>query len=167
MTRWQLRIAALTMLGASAALAQLAEPAQSAGPLVASAAPAPGLSASGAMTTERLRAARVEDAGGVPLGAIRDFVLVPDASGEGIAGQISHVVLELGGVMGLGRHAVAVPYSELQMIPGTEGQLRIRLPWTEAQLRSVPAWDAANPASLGLSGPSDPQAEPVPLPEAP
>lgn len=153
MTLWQLRIAALTMLGASAALAQLAEPEQGSGPLAAAAAPAPGLSAGGAITTERLRAAQVEDAAGAPLGAISDFVLVPDASGTGIAGQISHVVLELGGTMGLGRHAVAVPYSELQMSSGADGVLRIRLPWTEAQLRSVPAWDAANPASLGLSGP--------------
>ncbi|GGH60824.1 hypothetical protein GVY41_17350 [Frigidibacter albus] len=159
MTRWQLRIAAVLLLGGSAALAQVVapEPAQgAAAPTTAAtaadppeAAPAP---ATASLTTEALREALVVDAGGASLGSITDFVLVPDGSG-----RISHVVLELGGVMGMGRHAVAVPFSELRITPGEEGRLRIRLPWTDMQLRSVPAYDAANPATLGLSGPSDPE----------
>jgi len=79
-------------------------------------------------------------------------VLLADGSGK-----ISHVVLALEGVMGVGRHEVAVPYSEMQITPAEEGALLIHLPWTETQLRSVPAYDPANPATLGLSGPSDPE----------
>ncbi|MDP3340182.1 PRC-barrel domain-containing protein [Frigidibacter sp.] len=168
MTRWQLRIAALVMLGGGAALAQVAAPealtgsaapaaaaaATARAPAVPEAAPARGAAA---LSTEALRRAQVEDAGGVSLGSITDFVLLPDGSGK-----ISHVVLALGGVMGVGRHAVAVPFSELQISPSKEGALSIRLPWTEAQLRSVPAYDPANPATLGLSGPA-----PVPSVEAP
>lgn len=164
MTRWQLRIAALAMLGATAALAQMVAPVsapradQPAGAAAAASPPLPQALHAAQRTgpvllgTDTLRRARVQDAEGAPLGAIRDFVLVP---GEGDAGRISHVVMGLGGVFGLGRHAVAVPYSELQITPAADGALRIRLPWTEAQLRSVPAWDPANPASLGLSGPGD------------
>ncbi len=166
MTRWQLRISALVMLGGSAALAQVVAP----DPLKGTAAPSAAAAATppastlpetgpgtGALSTETLRRAQVVDAGGVSLGSITDFVLMPDG-----AGQISHVVLSLGGVMGMGRHAVAVPFSELKMTPTEGGALRIRLPWTEAQLRSVPAYDPANPATLGLSGPA-----PVPSVEAP
>lgn len=162
MTQWQLRITALAMLGGSAALAQVAAPGPAPGAAAAAAAAPPATppeaapaAPTGSLSTEALRRARVEDAAGTPLGRITDFVLLADGSGK-----ISHVVLALEGVIGVGRHEVAVPYSEMQITPAEEGALIIRLPWTETQLRSVPAYDPANPATLGLSGPApDPSVE--------
>lgn len=188
MTRLQARMAAVAMLGASAALAQAPIEAQvlsqlagqPAGAAVAAPSPAAPLAdappveaPAGAhpalLTTEGLRAARILDAEGVELGSIVDFVLQPapvegNTAADRIAdpGLISHVVVELAGLLGMGRHPVAVPFSELRISPADDGHLRISLPWTEMQLRSVPAWNPDNPATLGLSGPDDTMAlEPV------
>jgi len=166
MTRWQAKFAAMVVIGGSAAVAQ---PLTSDGPpLAAAAAPSPAAMAppqtAPLLTTEQLRRAEISDAEGARLGTVTDFVL--DSAGPA-TGRISHVVLELEGVLGVGRHAVAVPYSELQITPSEDGALRIRLPWTETQLRSVPAWNAANPASLGLSGPAPATPAPDPGTEAP
>ena len=184
MTRLQARMAALAMLGSTAALAQVSAPSRGEPVFVQLAGPATGADASASppapasppadtaaappaaspaasspaaslITTEALRRARVVDAGGAELGQIVDFVLAPGAGAEG---RISHVVVAIGGVLGVGRYAVAVPFSELRLAPAGEGGLRITLPWTEAQLRSVPEWAPDNPASLGLSGPGETEA---------
>lgn len=155
-------VAVLAMCAAQApVLAQVPAPLAGHSARAALSAPQSAETPAPEIRTDALRNAYVEDVEGSELGAIVDFVLEPSAAAAVTEGdalpdpdQISHVVLEIGGVMGLGRHTVAVPYSELQIVPGEDGHLRISLPWTETQLRSVPAWNPDDPATLGLSGPT-------------
>lgn len=64
------------------------------------------------------------------------------------SGSISHVVLDVGGFLGIGTHTVAVPLEELQVFRDDGNNLRVYLPWTEAQLEAVPEFDENNPDSL-------------------
>jgi hypothetical protein len=64
------------------------------------------------------------------------------------SGEISHVVLDVGGFLGMGTHAVAVPLDELQVFRDEGADLRIYLPWTQAQLEALPEFDENDPASL-------------------
>lgn len=64
------------------------------------------------------------------------------------SGEISHVVLDVGGFLGIGTHAVAVPLDELQVFRDEGANLRIYLPWTQAQLEALPEFDENDPASL-------------------
>ncbi len=64
-------------------------------------------------------------------------------------GKVSHVVLEVGGFLGIGVHRVAVPIGALQVFRAANKDLRVYLPWTQAQLEALPAYDANDPATLG------------------
>lgn len=64
-------------------------------------------------------------------------------------GKISHVVIDVGGFLGIGTHTVAIPISELQVFRGEGSIVRAYLPWTEAQLKALPAYEKFNPATLG------------------
>ena len=63
-------------------------------------------------------------------------------------GQISHVVLDVGGFLGIGTHSVAVPIEELQVFRDGNNDIRVYLPWTQAQLEALPEYDADNPGTL-------------------
>lgn len=63
-------------------------------------------------------------------------------------GQISHVVLDIGGFLGMGAHTVAVPIEELQVFRDGNNDVRVYLPWTQAQLEALPEYDANNPGTL-------------------
>jgi hypothetical protein len=64
-------------------------------------------------------------------------------------GAVSHVVLDLGGFLGIGVHTVAVPFEALQVYADGGNRLRIYLPWTEDQLRNLPEYEAGDPSTLG------------------
>ena len=63
-------------------------------------------------------------------------------------GRISHVVLDVGGFLGMGVHTVAIPMEALQVFRDGSNDIRVYLPWTQEQLEALPEYDAANPASL-------------------
>lgn len=75
------------------------------------------------------------------------------------SGEISHVVLDVGGFLGIGTHTVAVPMEELQVFRDEGNNLRVYLPWTEAQLEALPEYDEDIPGTLDatddLTAPSD------------
>ncbi|MEI4486337.1 PRC-barrel domain-containing protein [Frigidibacter sp. MR17.14] len=97
---------------------------------------------------EALKQMELRDSDGASLGRITDVVR---AGSE--ADGVSHVLVALGGFMGMGAHTVAVPYSELRLREDRKtGADFAVLPWTEEQLRSVPPYNPADPASLGLVG---------------
>lgn len=99
-------------------------------------------------TPEALATMTIEDAQGRALGRASDMVR-DGAAPEGI----SHVLVTLGGFMGLGAHTVAVPYSELRLQEQDGVEVAV-IPWTEEQLRAVPPYNPADPATLGLVGPA-------------
>jgi len=73
------------------------------------------------------------------------------ASGSGAAaGQITHVIVDVGGFLGIGAHRTALPLSDLQ-IYANESETRIYLPWTREQVEALPEYDANDPATLGQS----------------
>ena len=71
-------------------------------------------------------------------------------AGQEIAtqGQISHVVLDVGGFLGIGAHTVAVPLDALQVFRDGNNDLRVYLPWTQAQLEALPEFDENDPATF-------------------
>jgi hypothetical protein len=64
-------------------------------------------------------------------------------------GQVSHVVIDIGGFLGIGGHTIAVPIQALRIFADEDENLRIFLPWTEEQLRDLPAYEEGNPDTLG------------------
>lgn len=84
-------------------------------------------------------------------------------------GRISHVVLDVGGFLGMGVHTVAIPIEELQVFRDTNNDIRVYLPWTEDQLKALPEYDENNPSTLdattnmgsGTSGSGTDSTEPM------
>ncbi|WP_103257582.1 PRC-barrel domain-containing protein [Tabrizicola aquatica] len=73
------------------------------------------------------------------------------ASGQAeTIGEVSHVVLDIGGFLGIGAHSVAVPVSDLA-IYRSDSDTRIYLPWTREQLEAVPAYNEGDPSTYGTS----------------
>lgn len=70
-----------------------------------------------------------------------------------VDGQVSHVVLDVGGFLGIGAHTVAVPMDALQVFRDANEDVRVYLPWTQAQLEALPEYSADDPSTLGtMSG---------------
>lgn len=63
--------------------------------------------------------------------------------------QLSHVVIDIGGFLGIGGHSVAIPMEALQIFVDEGENMQIYLPWTEEQLRDLPAYEEGNPDTLG------------------
>lgn len=66
-------------------------------------------------------------------------------------GRITHVVLDVGGFLGIGAHTVAVPLDELQVFRDEGSDVRVYLPWTEAQLEALPEYDETAGAAPGAA----------------
>lgn len=67
-------------------------------------------------------------------------------------GKITHVVLDVGGFLGIGAHTVAVPLEALQVFRDGSNDLRVYLPWTQEQLEGLPEFDADDPATFSTDG---------------
>lgn len=74
--------------------------------------------------------AKVQNASGEVLGDVNDLVFSP-------AGQISTVVLGVGGVLGMGEKNVAVPYSTLSFKVGPDGARVIVVALSKDQLKAA------------------------------
>lgn len=70
-------------------------------------------------------------------------------------GQITHVVLDVGGFLGIGAHTVAVPLNALQVFRDGNNDLRVYLPWTQEQLEALPEFDANDPSTFSMEGDAD------------
>lgn len=66
------------------------------------------------------------------------------------AGQVSHAVIDIGGFLGVGEHSVAIPVTDLA-IYRNGSDTRVYLPWSREQLEAVPAYNSADPTTLGKS----------------
>ena len=79
--------------------------------------------------------APVQSTSGEVIGDINDLLFTP-------AGQISTVVLGVGGVLGLGEKNVAVSFTSLSFKVGPEGARVIVVALTKADLQAAPAFKA-------------------------
>ncbi|MBU1213439.1 MAG: PRC-barrel domain-containing protein [Alphaproteobacteria bacterium] len=80
----------------------------------------------------------VNNAGNEKIGDINDFVLASD-------GSIEHVLVGVGGFLGLGEKVVALKFDELTFTKGTDGKYLISTAATKKSLEAAPEWksDAA------------------------
>lgn len=65
-------------------------------------------------------------------------------------GEVTHVVLDIGGFLGIGEHRVAVPVSDLAFYRNGD-DTRVYLPWSREQLEAIPAYNADDPATWATS----------------
>lgn len=64
-------------------------------------------------------------------------------------GGISHVIVDIGGFLGIGVHTVALPIEALEIYADGNNDLRIYVPWSEEQLRDLQQYDENNADTLG------------------
>lgn len=72
---------------------------------------------------------------------------VPE-EGTLVGSQITHVVVDSGGFLGMGVHTVALPIEALVIYANANDDYRIYLPWTKDQLRDLPNYNKDDPSTL-------------------
>lgn len=83
------------------------------------------------LTAERVTGAEVYDPSGTRMGEVSDLVL------DG-AGTISHVVMDIGGFLGIGEKRVALSLDEVQVTRSSDGDVvRVFVPYDEERLKAL------------------------------
>lgn len=72
----------------------------------------------------------------------------PTPSPSATPETITHVLLDVGGFLGIGQRRVAVPVSDLTVY-ANNSETRVYLPWTRDQIEALPEYDQNNPETLG------------------
>lgn len=86
-------------------------------------------------SADELRGAQVDDSTGEAVGSIADLLLRED-------GAIDAALIDVGGVMGVGSHRVALPFERLEVMEEVEnGAIRVLVDATEEQLLEMPAYE--------------------------
>lgn len=88
------------------------------------------------MTTDEIVGANVHDANDEAIGEVVDLLLAED-------GQVSRVLVDVGGFLGMGEHRVALDLNEIEFIDA-DGVLRASVDVTEEQLEAMPAFERAD-----------------------
>lgn len=86
--------------------------------------------ASDALTTEMLTGANVHDAADASIAEVSDLVITAE-------GQITHVVLDVGGFLGIGTRTVALPIEDLTIAQSGES-VRLWVRMTKQELEALP-----------------------------
>lgn len=87
-----------------------------------------------ALTTNDLESATVYGRDDETIGSISSLTLGTD-------GKITHAVVEVGGFLGMGTHAVLLPFSDLTVLRAVNGfDLRVHLDTTKDKLKTMPAY---------------------------
>jgi hypothetical protein len=61
----------------------------------------------------------------------------------GTDGKITHAVIDVGGFLGMGAHAILLPFSQLTVLRATNGSdLRVHLDTTKDNLKAMPLYRA-------------------------
>jgi sporulation protein YlmC with PRC-barrel domain len=105
-------------------------------PLIASAAdtkPPAWKNDAGLHETKDIIGTRIKNTAGKDLGEIDQLLIDRN-------GKVTHAVIGLGGVAGVGEKKVVVPWSELKFAPVTEGK-KNAITMDEAKLESAPRYD--------------------------
>ncbi len=86
-------------------------------------------------TADALNGADVYDGENQQIGTVQDLVL--DGN------EVSHLVLDIGGFLGLGEHRVALPVQEVDILwSDQDNDVRVQVPMTQDQLEQLPEHDA-------------------------
>lgn len=86
-------------------------------------------------TAERLTGADAYTSGGEEIATVSDLVLEED-------GTASHVVMDVGGFLGMGSHTVAIAIEQVDILwNDSDDEVRVQVPLTEEQLRALPAYE--------------------------
>lgn len=86
------------------------------------------------VTAEQLQGAPVLDLNGEKIGDISEVVLADD-------GQISNVVIDVGGFLGIGSKSVAMEFGALQIQQETDSEnVEVRVSATEDELKAMPEY---------------------------
>jgi hypothetical protein len=84
-----------------------------------------------ALTAEMLTGANVRDASDASIAEVSDLVLTE-------SGQVTHVVLDVGGFLGIGAKSVALPMEELS-VAQRDGAVTVWVDMTREELEALPA----------------------------
>lgn len=85
------------------------------------------------LTTEQLTGADVRDASDASIAEVQDLVLTAE-------GQVTDVVLDVGGFLGMGAKRVAIPMDSLTVAQADGGALRLWVNMTKEQLEALPEY---------------------------
>ena len=86
-------------------------------------------------TAARLTGADAYTTEGEEIATVSDLVLEED-------GAASHVVMDVGGFLGMGSHTVAIAIEQLDILwNDADDEVRVQVPLTEDQLRDMPAYE--------------------------
>lgn len=110
--------------------------------------------ASGESFDAKLKGKSVYNENDEKVGDVKDLVMSAD-------GKVTHVILGVGGFVGVGEHPVAIPFDEINQ---TGDKLTLR-GYTKDQLKEMPAYEypreerapASTPASTGGASPMGPR----------
>ena len=89
-------------------------------------------------TATTLKGSKVISPGGFEVGSINDLIVRGD-------GEVSAVIINIGGVLGVGGKDVAVPYAALAPKPENDGRPGFVLNVTKAQVEAAPAFKRIQP----------------------
>lgn len=87
--------------------------------------------AAAGITADALIGADVHDVDGVRVSTVSDLVLNAD-------GQVSHILIDVGGFLGIGARTVAVAMPEIEIETAAEGDVSLYLSMTEEQIAELP-----------------------------
>lgn len=86
-------------------------------------------------TAERLIGANAYGAQGEDMATVDDLVLDAD-------GAATHVIMDVGGFLGMGTHTVAIEIDQVDILwNDQDGDVMVQVPMTEDQLRELPAYE--------------------------
>ena len=88
-----------------------------------------------ALTAETLTGADVRDSTDASIAEVADLVLSPE-------GQVTDVVLDVGGFLGMGAKAVAIPMDRLTVAQTEGGAVRVWVNMTKEELEALPEYKA-------------------------
>lgn len=88
-----------------------------------------------ARTAERLTGANAYTPEGEDIATVSELVLDED-------GSTSHLVMDVGGFLGMGSHTVALDIAEVDILwNDAEDEVRVEVPLSEEELRALPAYE--------------------------
>lgn len=87
----------------------------------------------GALTAEDLDDARVYGAGENWIGDVNALVLADD-------GAVSHIVIDVGGWLGMGEHPVALSFDQVDLRRNESDEIIVYVDFTQEELEAMPAW---------------------------
>lgn len=85
------------------------------------------------LTSETLTGANVRDTSDASIGEVSDLVLSPE-------GQVTDVILDVGGFLGIGAKTVALPMDQLTIAQSEGGALTIWVGMTKEELEALPEY---------------------------